>query len=80
MRGRGLWRAITFDQPVAPTVEAELRQVGFLVNAVVPDAIRLAPPLVLPADDADAFVAALPAVLEATARVAAKPTRARGSR
>ena len=60
IRGRGLWRALTLDQPVAPAVEAAARDAGFLVNAVAPDAIRLAPPLVLPATDADALVGSTP--------------------
>ena len=77
-RGRGLWRALTMDQPVAPAVEAAAREAGFLVNAVAPDAIRLAPPLVLPAVDADALIAALPAILAAAARVTANPAEARG--
>jgi acetylornithine/N-succinyldiaminopimelate aminotransferase len=35
------------------------------VNAVQPDAIRLAPPLILSAAQAQSFVAALPAILTA---------------
>jgi acetylornithine aminotransferase len=41
------------------------RQAGFLVNAVQPDAIRLAPPLILGGDQAAAFLAAWPAILGA---------------
>ncbi|MGH3681455.1 MAG: acetylornithine transaminase, partial [Natronosporangium sp.] len=40
-----------------------LRQAGFLVNPVQPDVLRLAPPLVLTAEQADTFLAALPAAL-----------------
>src|SRR6266852_1807996 len=47
VRGSGLWLAIELTAPVAGLVEAAARQAGFLVNAVQPDAIRLAPPLVL---------------------------------
>jgi acetylornithine/N-succinyldiaminopimelate aminotransferase len=36
---------------------------GFLVNAVQPDAIRIAPPLILTQPEAAEFVAALPAIL-----------------
>jgi acetylornithine aminotransferase len=78
IRGRGLWRALTLDQPVAAALETAAREAGFLVNAVAPDAIRLAPPLVLPAADADALVAALPAILDSAARVTAKPADAGG--
>jgi acetylornithine aminotransferase len=65
VRGRGLWLAIVLTQPAAAAVEAAARTAGFLVNAVQPDAVRLAPPLILTADEADSFVAALPAILDA---------------
>jgi len=65
VRGIGLWRAIVLAEPVAPAVEAAARQAGFLVNVVQPDAIRLAPPLVLTAAQADSFTAALPGILSA---------------
>jgi acetylornithine aminotransferase len=64
VRGRGLWLAIGLGSPVAPAVEAAARDAGFLVNAVQPDAIRLAPPLILSAAQADSFAAALPAILD----------------
>jgi len=63
VRGAGLWRAVMLTAEVAPDVEAAARRAGFLVNAVQPDAIRLAPPLVLSAAEADEFIAALPAIL-----------------
>ena len=49
VRGLGLWRAVVLTAEVAPDVEAAARRAGFLVNAVQPDAIRLAPPLILSA-------------------------------
>jgi len=64
VRGAGLWRAVVLTAEVAPAVEAAARQAGFLVNAVQPDAIRLAPPLILSAAQADEFAAALPRILE----------------
>jgi acetylornithine/N-succinyldiaminopimelate aminotransferase len=67
VRGRGLWLAIALGSPVAPAVEAAARKAGFLVNAVQPDAVRLAPPLVLSAQQADSFAAALPAILDEAA-------------
>jgi len=70
VRGSGLWRALVLRDPVAPAVEAAARDAGFLVNAAVPDAVRLVPPLVLRAAQAQEFAAALPAVLAAV-RVAA---------
>ena len=63
VRGAGLWRAVVLTADVAPDVEAAARQAGFLVNAVQPDAVRLAPPLILSAAEADGFTAALPAIL-----------------
>jgi acetylornithine/N-succinyldiaminopimelate aminotransferase len=63
VRGAGLWRAVLLTAEVAPDVEAAARRAGFLVNAVQPDAIRLAPPLILSAAEADEFTAALPAIL-----------------
>ncbi len=63
VRGSGLWRAITLAAPAAAAVEASARHSGFLVNAVQPDAIRLAPPLILSAAEADSFTAELPSIL-----------------
>ena len=45
-------------------MEAAARRAGFLVNAVQPDAIRLAPPLVLTAEQASVFLDALPHILD----------------
>jgi len=65
VRGAGLWRAVVLTAEVAPDVETAARRAGFLVNAVQPDAIRLAPPLILSAAEADEFTAALPGILAA---------------
>jgi acetylornithine/N-succinyldiaminopimelate aminotransferase len=65
VRGRGLWLAITLTSDRAAYVEAAARRAGFLVNAVQPDAIRLAPPLILLPAEADRFTAALPGLLDA---------------
>ena len=70
VRGRGLWLAAVLAQPVAAQAEAAARDAGFLVNAVQPDAIRLAPPLILAEDQAAAFLAAWPAILDAVAVLA----------
>jgi acetylornithine/N-succinyldiaminopimelate aminotransferase len=67
VRGRGLWLAALLAGPAAGAVEAASRDAGFLVNAVQPDAIRLAPPLILGSTQADAFVTALPAILDQAA-------------
>jgi acetylornithine/N-succinyldiaminopimelate aminotransferase len=63
VRGSGLWLAMMLTEPVAPAVEAAFRDAGFLVNTVGPATLRLAPPLVLTAAEADRFLAAVPAVL-----------------
>ncbi|HEY6316061.1 MAG TPA: acetylornithine transaminase [Streptosporangiaceae bacterium] len=64
VRGQGLWRAIVFTAARAADLEAAARRAGFLVNAVQPDAIRLAPPLILSPAEADEFLAAWPAILD----------------
>jgi acetylornithine/N-succinyldiaminopimelate aminotransferase len=63
VRGSGLWLAAVLTSPAAADVERASREAGFLVNAVQPDAIRLAPPLILSPAEAESFVAALPRVL-----------------
>jgi acetylornithine/N-succinyldiaminopimelate aminotransferase len=63
VRGLGLWLGIVLTEPVAAAVERAARQAGFLVNAAAPDAIRLAPPLVLTDTQVDAFLQALPMIL-----------------
>ena len=68
VRGHGLLRAVQFTAPVAVATAKHLLAAGFIVNAVAPDALRLAPPLILTADQADTFVAALPAALGAAAK------------
>jgi acetylornithine aminotransferase len=65
VRGEGLLLAVELARPVAAEVTAALLEAGYLVNAVRPDALRLAPALVLTADQADTFVSALPAALDA---------------
>ena len=63
VRGSGLWLAAVLTQDKAPAVSAAAQDHGFLVNAVQPDAVRLAPPLILTAAEAGEFTAALPAIL-----------------
>jgi acetylornithine/N-succinyldiaminopimelate aminotransferase len=76
VRGVGLMLAVTLAAPVAGAVEGAARAAGFLVNAVAPDAIRLVPPLVLTDAQADAFLDALPGVLDSAAQVASVPATA----
>jgi len=76
-RGEGLLIAVTFTAPVAAQVQKALLQRGFIVNAVGPDALRIAPPLILTAEQADSFVDALPAAL---ATVDAEPAQTGAAR
>jgi acetylornithine aminotransferase len=71
VRGSGLWLAIALTGTAATAVAATAQRNGFLVNAVQPDAVRLAPPLVLSAAEADSFTAALPGILDAAGVVLA---------
>jgi acetylornithine aminotransferase len=64
VRGRGLLRGIVLSAPKAKAVEAAARDAGFLVNAATPEVVRLAPPLVVTDAQVDAFLTALPAVLD----------------
>jgi acetylornithine/N-succinyldiaminopimelate aminotransferase len=63
VRGTGLWLGIVLTGNHAPAAEAAARAAGFLVNAVQPDALRLAPPLILTAAQADRFLHTLPEIL-----------------
>jgi acetylornithine/N-succinyldiaminopimelate aminotransferase len=65
VRGRGALLGVVLTADVAAALETNLRAAGFLTNAVAPDVLRLAPPLVLTDAQVDAFVAALPAALDA---------------
>lgn len=65
VRGAGLLLGIVLTEPVAPRVQQAAQDAGFLVNAVAPDVVRLAPPLIVTEDEAEALVRALPGVLDA---------------
>ncbi|MCX5046443.1 acetylornithine transaminase [Aldersonia sp. NBC_00410] len=64
VRGAGLLLGIVLTDAKAARVETAAREAGYLVNAPAPDVIRLAPPLVLTDEQAEGFVAALPAILD----------------
>ncbi len=65
VRGRGLLLGVVLTGPRGKEVEAAAREAGFLVNAAAPDVIRLAPPLIITEAQLDAFVDALPGILDA---------------
>jgi len=68
VRGAGLLLGVVLTAPVAGTLAEALHGKGFLINPVQPDVLRLAPPLILSAEQADAFLAALAAVLDEATR------------
>lgn len=68
VRGLGLLRAIPLRGLASADVVAAARRAGFIVNPVAPDAIRLAPPLVITAAELDGFVTALPSILDDATR------------
>jgi acetylornithine/N-succinyldiaminopimelate aminotransferase len=63
VRGRGLLLAVELAERVATEASVAALDAGFIVNPVSADALRLAPPLVLAADQAATFIDALPSVL-----------------
>ncbi|MGW0970767.1 acetylornithine transaminase [Streptomyces sp. NPDC002516] len=65
VRGAGLLLGIVLTEPLAPQVQKAAQDAGLLVNAPAPDVVRLMPPLNLGDDDVDAFLRALPGVLDA---------------
>jgi acetylornithine/N-succinyldiaminopimelate aminotransferase len=63
-RGSGLWRALVLTEDKAADVETAARNRGLLVNAVKPDAVRLAPPLILTEADVDEAMPLLAAAVQ----------------
>jgi acetylornithine aminotransferase len=63
VRGAGLLLAIELSAPVSGAVTSAALDAGFIVNAVTPDAVRLAPPFVLSDEQVDLFLDALPGIL-----------------
>ncbi|HEX5202351.1 acetylornithine transaminase [Paractinoplanes rhizophilus] len=59
VRGAGLLLGVVLREPVAKEWVAALAGQGFLVNAPQPDVIRLAPPLIISAEQADALITAV---------------------
>ncbi len=64
VRGAGLLLGIVLTEPRAPQVQQAAQDAGLLVNAVAPDVLRLAPPLIIGDAEVDAFLTALPGVLD----------------
>jgi acetylornithine/N-succinyldiaminopimelate aminotransferase len=64
VRGEGLLIGFDLDADVAPAVVTAGLDAGFIINSPGPRTIRLAPPLILTEEQADRFLAALPAILQ----------------
>lgn len=64
VRGRGLLVGIGLTSPVAVDVVVSAERAGYLINATATNVLRLAPPLILTNEDVDAFIAALPGILD----------------
>jgi len=67
VRGAGLLLGVVLTADAAGAVTASAQKAGFLVNPVRPDVVRLAPPLILTAEQADEFLTALPTILDGAA-------------
>ena len=65
VRGEGLLIGFDLDADVAQAVVQAALDAGFIVNSPGPRTIRLAPPLILTTAQADTFLAAFPAILQA---------------
>jgi acetylornithine/N-succinyldiaminopimelate aminotransferase len=64
VRGEGLLIGLDLAADASADVTAAALRHGFIINNPTPRRIRLAPPLVLTDDDATAFLAAWPAILD----------------
>ncbi|GAW49541.1 MULTISPECIES: acetylornithine transaminase [unclassified Nocardioides] len=64
VRGEGLLIGLDLSTDASAAVVAAAQRAGFIVNNPTPKRIRLAPPLVLTVDDANAFLAAWPGILD----------------
>ncbi|MFJ4008718.1 acetylornithine transaminase [Streptomyces sp. NPDC090026] len=63
VRGAGLLVGVVLRRPVADRVRAAAQDAGFLVNAVGPATLRLAPALNVREEEVAALLAALPSIL-----------------
>jgi acetylornithine aminotransferase len=64
VRGEGLLIGLDLDGDRAPAVARAALAHGFIVNDCTPSRVRLAPPLVLSAAQADVFLEAWPSILQ----------------
>jgi acetylornithine/N-succinyldiaminopimelate aminotransferase len=65
VRGSGMLVGLDLSEARSAEVTAAALDSGFIINNPTPERIRLAPPLVLTQEQADSFLAAWPAILDA---------------
>ncbi|WP_178945852.1 acetylornithine transaminase [Kocuria sp. TGY1127_2] len=71
VRGSGLLIGFDLEKPnsaegaLGPKAVSAARERGFIINATGPSTLRLAPPLIIEGTHVDAFLEALPTILEA---------------
>ncbi|MEU2430905.1 acetylornithine transaminase [Streptomyces sp. NPDC007861] len=65
VRGAGLLLGIVLTEPLAPRVQQAAQDAGLLVNAPAPEVVRIMPPLIIGDAEVDAFLRALPGILDA---------------
>jgi acetylornithine aminotransferase len=70
VRGRGLLRGIVLTADIAQAVTDAALDAGFIINAPRPNVLRVAPPLIITADQIDSFSEALPVFLDQALRQA----------
>ncbi|OOP64445.1 acetylornithine transaminase [Arthrobacter sp. SRS-W-1-2016] len=71
VRGEGLLIGFDLDSDIAPAMVTAALDAGFIINSPGPRTIRLAPPLILTAEQADRFLDALPGIIQAATETAA---------
>lgn len=64
VRGQGLLIGLDLDGDYAAHTMVAARRAGFIINAPTARRIRLAPPLIIDADEVDALIAAWPGILD----------------
>lgn len=64
VRGSGLLLGIVLTESLAPQVQQAAQDAGLLVNAPAPDVVRIMPPLIIGDTEVDAFLRAMPGVLD----------------
>lgn len=64
VRGAGLLLGIVLTEPLAAQVQQVAQGAGLLVNAPAPDVVRIMPPLIIGDAEVDAFLRALPGILD----------------